>query len=453
MRLDLGHAGDAGGDVIGHARFGRDVHHRQRAADQPRLRVGRPEHARRHGADNAELVHGVRGHAGEIAQGVKTFDDARRQQRQIQHAEGIGGQFSERLLGHGRTLAAGSGVQQAASGGLYHYKMAGPNRDDSMPSVTSGSYSFTVALADEEATRRLMVDVAEALEPGDLITLSGDLGAGKTTFARALIRHLAGDETIEVPSPTFTLMQVYELPHFSLVHADLYRLSGPAELAELGFDDIAPEHGDAAGMAGPRRRLSAGRPARHRADAVAAAGPDVPPCARHRLRRASPRASSASPPSARFLPKPASARRARQRMQGDASTRAYERLTLRRHELHPDERAAAAGRSAGTRRQALQRDRASRRKRDAVRRHGAGLARARPVGAGDLRRRPRRRAADARRPRRRAGGRGDPPAPIETALRGRGRRAGRAARQRCPTRCRSRRTSTTRCRATTSTRS
>ena len=106
--------------------------------------------------------------------------------------------------------------------------------------TTSGGYSFTVALADEEATRALMVDIAAALEPGDLITLSGDLGAGKTTFARALIRHLAGDETVEVPSPTFTLMQAYELPRFPLVHADLYRLSGPAELAELGFEDIAP---------------------------------------------------------------------------------------------------------------------------------------------------------------------------------------------------------------------
>ncbi|HEY6832680.1 MAG TPA: tRNA (adenosine(37)-N6)-threonylcarbamoyltransferase complex ATPase subunit type 1 TsaE, partial [Pseudolabrys sp.] len=91
---------------------------------------------------------------------------------------------------------------------------------------SSGGYSFTVALADEQATRRLMVDIACAIEPGDLITLSGDLGAGKTTFARALIRYLAGDETVEVPSPTFTLMQSYDLPRFSLIHADLYRLSG-----------------------------------------------------------------------------------------------------------------------------------------------------------------------------------------------------------------------------------
>src|SRR5579859_3317786 len=112
------------------------------------------------------------------------------------------------------------------------------NADDSMFFSTSGAYSFTVALADEQATRALMVDVAAVIEPGDLITLSGDLGAGKTTFVRALIRHLAGDAAVEVPSPSFTLMQAYELPRFTLVHADLYRLSGPGELAELGFDDV-----------------------------------------------------------------------------------------------------------------------------------------------------------------------------------------------------------------------
>ena len=104
--------------------------------------------------------------------------------------------------------------------------------------TTAGGASFTVSLPNEQATRRFAIDIACALEPGDLVTLSGDLGAGKTTFARALIRYLAGDDTIEVPSPTFTLLQTYELPRFALVHADLYRLSGAAELAELGFDDL-----------------------------------------------------------------------------------------------------------------------------------------------------------------------------------------------------------------------
>src|SRR5947207_10832304 len=101
--------------------------------------------------------------------------------------------------------------------------------------------TFSLALANETATARLMADLALLIGAGDVITLSGDLGAGKTTFARAMIRYLAGDESIEVPSPTFTLMQTYDLPRFPLIHADLFRLSGPAELAELGFDDL-PEN-------------------------------------------------------------------------------------------------------------------------------------------------------------------------------------------------------------------
>src|ERR1700704_4417441 len=107
--------------------------------------------------------------------------------------------------------------------------------------TTSGSSSHSVVLPNEEAMHQLVQDIAIALEPGDLITLSGDLGAGKTTFARALIRHLAGDPAVEVPSPTFTLMQTYELPRFPVVHADLYRVSGSSELAELGFEDL-PEN-------------------------------------------------------------------------------------------------------------------------------------------------------------------------------------------------------------------
>ena len=103
---------------------------------------------------------------------------------------------------------------------------------------SSGGSSFSIALADEQATGRLVVDIAAALQPGDLVTLSGDLGAGKTTFARALIRHIADDPAIAVPSPTFTLIQQYELPPFPVVHADLYRLEGPGELVELGFDDL-----------------------------------------------------------------------------------------------------------------------------------------------------------------------------------------------------------------------
>src|SRR5262249_23109733 len=109
-----------------------------------------------------------------------------------------------------------------------------------MPATTSGGSSHRVVLPNEEATQRLARDVALALEPGDLVTLSGDLGAGKTTFARALIRRLADDPATEVPSPTFTILQNYDLPRFPLVHGDLYRVSGPGELDEIGLDDQPP---------------------------------------------------------------------------------------------------------------------------------------------------------------------------------------------------------------------
>ena len=94
-------------------------------------------------------------------------------------------------------------------------------------------------LQNEAATRELAADLAGLLAPGDVVTLSGGLGAGKTTFARSLIRKLAGDEGLEVPSPTFTLMQAYELPRFPVVHVDLYRVENVGELVELGLADAA----------------------------------------------------------------------------------------------------------------------------------------------------------------------------------------------------------------------
>ena len=91
----------------------------------------------------------------------------------------------------------------------------------------------------EDATIDVARQVAGAVAVGDLVTLSGDLGAGKTTFARALIREIMGDPELEVPSPTFTLMQNYEGPRFPIVHADLYRIGEPDELVELGWEDAA----------------------------------------------------------------------------------------------------------------------------------------------------------------------------------------------------------------------
>jgi tRNA threonylcarbamoyl adenosine modification protein YjeE len=102
----------------------------------------------------------------------------------------------------------------------------------------SASATFSVTLDGETATGQLMADLALLVGPGDVVTLSGDLGAGKTAAARSLIRYLAGDETLDVPSPTFTLVQTYELPPFAVLHADLYRVEDPSELEEIGLSPL-----------------------------------------------------------------------------------------------------------------------------------------------------------------------------------------------------------------------
>src|SRR4029079_8922816 len=117
--------------------------------------------------------------------------------------------------------------------------------------AASPASGFSIVLPNEQATRRLASDLASVLKPGDLVTLSGDLGAGKTAFARALIRHLAGDDALDVPSPTFTLVQTYALPRFSVVHADLYRVTHTGELAELGVDEAAENAGGLLEWPGP----------------------------------------------------------------------------------------------------------------------------------------------------------------------------------------------------------
>ena len=101
----------------------------------------------------------------------------------------------------------------------------------------TGPATFSVALANETATAQLMADLALLVGPGDVITLSGDLGAGKTAAARAMIRYLASDEALEVPSPTFTLAQSYDQP-FPIVHADLYRINDASELEEIGLSPL-----------------------------------------------------------------------------------------------------------------------------------------------------------------------------------------------------------------------
>lgn len=101
---------------------------------------------------------------------------------------------------------------------------------------------FTWSCPSEAATAAVALELSADLKPGDIILLQGDLGSGKTSFSRVLIRSLSNDPDINVPSPTFTLLQTYETAKGTIWHFDLYRLKDPDEIFELGWDD-ARSHG------------------------------------------------------------------------------------------------------------------------------------------------------------------------------------------------------------------
>jgi tRNA threonylcarbamoyladenosine biosynthesis protein TsaE len=92
-------------------------------------------------------------------------------------------------------------------------------------------------LPDLDATIRLGARLAWHLRPANVVALHGDLGAGKTELARAVIRAAAADPSLIVPSPTFTLVEVYETPRGSIWHFDLYRIETPEQVWELGFEE------------------------------------------------------------------------------------------------------------------------------------------------------------------------------------------------------------------------
>ncbi|MBV9137668.1 MAG: tRNA (adenosine(37)-N6)-threonylcarbamoyltransferase complex ATPase subunit type 1 TsaE, partial [Hyphomicrobiales bacterium] len=102
-------------------------------------------------------------------------------------------------------------------------------------------FTWTLVAKGEEQTNRLARHLASFVGPGDLVTLSGGLGVGKTTFARGLIRAILRDPEIEVPSPTFTLLQAYEHDLFAIIHADLFRLQSRAELEALGWEEMSQD--------------------------------------------------------------------------------------------------------------------------------------------------------------------------------------------------------------------
>lgn len=108
----------------------------------------------------------------------------------------------------------------------------------SLPAELSDSPAIALALPDQAAVERLAAALAAVAQAGDVIALWGELGLGKTTFARAFIRARPGGGDIgEVPSPTFTLVQVYALDGPSVWHFDLYRVKHPEEVWELGLEE------------------------------------------------------------------------------------------------------------------------------------------------------------------------------------------------------------------------
>jgi tRNA threonylcarbamoyladenosine biosynthesis protein TsaE len=97
--------------------------------------------------------------------------------------------------------------------------------------------TFSSFLPDEAATERLGAALAGRLRPRDVVALQGGLGVGKTTLARAILRAASGDPALIVPSPTFTLVEVYDTPMGVFWHFDLYRLEEPEQVFELGWEE------------------------------------------------------------------------------------------------------------------------------------------------------------------------------------------------------------------------
>ncbi|MEM6616991.1 MAG: tRNA (adenosine(37)-N6)-threonylcarbamoyltransferase complex ATPase subunit type 1 TsaE [Pseudomonadota bacterium] len=184
-------------------------------------------------------------------------------------------------------------------------------------------FEKTVELPDVNDTDALGRAIAPLLTVGDVVTFSGDLGAGKTTLARAIIRMRAGDDALSVPSPTFTLVQDYDLPTGHVFHADFYRLEEPDAALELGLADAVadsvtliewPENGVVPDGAMISIHLGTSISSGRRTAKIRAGGE-----ARDRLSRAWALME--------FLKAAGWSDAARVMIQGDASTRRYERLS------------------------------------------------------------------------------------------------------------------------------
>ena len=122
--------------------------------------------------------------------------------------------------------------------------------------------TFSFFLPDEAATERLGATLASRLRPRDVVALQGGLGVGKTTLARAILRAASGDPALIVPSPTFTLVEIYDTPAGVFWHFDLYRLEEPEQVFELGWEEARAdgmalvEWAERLGTLLPRERLT-----------------------------------------------------------------------------------------------------------------------------------------------------------------------------------------------------
>lgn len=122
--------------------------------------------------------------------------------------------------------------------------------------------TFSFFLPDEAATERLGAALAKRLRPRDVVALQGGLGVGKTTLARAILRAASGDPALIVPSPTFTLVEIYDTPAGVFWHFDLYRLEEPEQVFELGWEEARAdgmalvEWAERLGALLPRERLT-----------------------------------------------------------------------------------------------------------------------------------------------------------------------------------------------------
>ena len=193
-----------------------------------------------------------------------------------------------------------------------------------MPAASVSQRTLTLDGAEE--TEALGREIALFVRPGDAVALTGDLGAGKTTLARALIRALAPDAgSFEVPSPTFTLVQAYDFTRVPVAHFDLYRITDQDEVLELGFDEalsqgaVLVEWPERMGALLPDDRLEIA--IAHTGDAV---GREVTLTGRGNW---APRLDRMGEIAA-FLRDAGWGEAERRHFQGDASARRYERVSL-----------------------------------------------------------------------------------------------------------------------------